>query len=206
MGRRTAAFLSEFTVHPGMVPSHISMHNEETHARAGSLRRLSLEELAAYAIQEKLIDAFETFDDRAVITQGDHRFVLPPRQATTFLIGMLRGRSWYVEDRPSEPPITTYPSAPPLSAKEPSTSKSSPPPLDTTLRSLLAFTYRVGIIEGYEPDDESRSVRIDIPSCSTSLSYAEAVSYLFDCIQHEMRTVRQRNTPGGIPSTRTNER
>ena len=172
-------------------------------ARAGSLRRLSLDELATYAIKEQLIDGVDAFDDRVVITQGDHRFVLPPKQASTFLIGMLRGRSWYVED---DPAVTSRAgTTSPLRSLSESDVSSDVRPIDSTLKSLLAFTREVGIIKGFEQDKESRSVRIDISVCSTDLSYLEAVNYLFDCIQHEMRTLNLRKTPGRSPSLWTNE-
>lgn len=189
------------------------MKYHDSHARAGSLRRLSIDELGAYAIQEELIDAFEAFDDRAIITQGDHRFILPPRQASTFLIGMLRGRSWYVDDpaapapdaKPIRRPAALRPSGRERDQESGAERSGGQPPLDMTLRSLLAFTREVGIIEGYDRDDEARTVRIDIAACSTNLSYTDAVDYLFDCIQEEMRTLKGRNTPGGSPSPRTNE-
>lgn len=180
------------------------MYDDDIPARAGFLRRLTLDELAAYAIKEQLIDAVQALDDRVVITQGDHRFVLPPKQASTFLVGMLRGRSWYVDD---DPPAASKAGRPfPLaSIGEKKEAAHELRPIDTTLQSLLAFTREVGIIQGYERDVEARTVRIDIPACSTSLSYVDAVHYLFDCIQHEMRTLKLRKTPGRSPSSWTNE-
>lgn len=171
------------------------MPQNDTHDRARSLRRLSVDELGAYALQEELIDAIETSKDRTVITQGDHRFVLHPRQATTFLIGMLRGRSWYADDPVAEPePAARGPAkATSIDPKERAESRSptraiDAPPLDLTLRALLAFTKEAGIIEDYHTDNEARAVRIDIAACSTHLTYVEAANYLFDCIQHEMRS------------------
>lgn len=187
------------------------MPQNDTHDRARSLRRLSVDELGAYALQEELIDAIETSKDQVVIIQGDHRFVLRTRQATTFLIGMLRGRSWFVDDPHSSPASRGLEHATSIDPKQRAEPRSptranDAPPQDVALRALLAFTKEAGIIEGFEGDEEARAVRIDIAACSTHLPYVEAVNYLFDCIEHEMRSsMKRRNAPGRSPSTLANE-
>lgn len=181
------------------------MHTEDTHVRARSLRRLSVDELGAYALQEKLIDAIEAFDDRVLITQGHHRFVLPPRQAVTFLIGMLRGRTWYAD--PPGPALAKTETGQFVHPRESrSLDAAERTSFRPTLESLLAFASEVGIIEGFGWDRDTHTVRIDISACSTQLSDADALHYLFDCVQHEMRLLRSlRNTPGGSPPTLANE-
>lgn len=191
------------------------MLHHDTHVRARSLRTLPLEELGRHALLHQLIDAFETFDDRVLITQGHNRFVLPHRQAVTFLIGLLQGRGWpgpaashsasrreLESDRAMGRWLDS--SAP---VPDPTTiDQLSPSALETTLRMLLTFTREVGIIEGYSFDEDVGSVRIEIKACSTELSYADAVAYLFDCIQFEMRSLKQlRNTPGRSPAPLANE-
>lgn len=150
---------------------------------AGHLAGLSLHRLGAYAIEEELIEGIEIRPDHVTIVQGENRFVLPPRQASTFLIGMLRGRSWFFEpeELPAEPPQTEV---------APIIEQAVDPSLESTVDSLLHFTTEAGILEGYEKDPATQSVRVDIPACSTRLSYTDALNFLLDCIQHELRARR----------------
>ena len=193
------------------------MFRHDTHARARSLRHIPLEELGRYALDQRLIDGFDFFDDRVVITQGHHTFSLPRQQAVTFLVGMLQGRTWSSLESLAHPGPTLgfspeRPGAVPsgvalagdLDAR--AIERLTPSALESTLQSLLTFTRNVGIIEGYDLDEAEGTVRIDISACSTRLPYADAVSYLFDCIQYEMRAIKQlRNTPGRSPSPLANE-
>lgn len=161
------------------------MTNEDDLPRSGRLARLSLRALAEYARREELIDNLDELGDHVVITQADNRFVLPKHQASTFLIGMLRGRSWFV-DEPEEPPRPA-----PQAAKAGPTSWGSQEDarrtLDQMLDSLLRFATETNIIEGYEKHESDRLVNIHISAVSTELSYADALNFLLDCIQYEFR-------------------
>lgn len=156
---------------------------------APSLGALSLDRLAEFAMEEELIDTFESFPDYAIIIQSDMRFVLPHRQACTFLIGMLRGRSWYLDDSEVAPPL------PEVDLQETEVqlfSDEAQGPrrhLESTLDALLTFTREVGIIEGYDKDADERTVRVDISACSMTMTFIDALGYLFDCAQHEMRSM-----------------
>lgn len=163
------------------------MYDQTAQTVIAPLATLSLDKLAEFAIEEKLIDRFELAGSDVTIFQADRRFRLPHRQASTFLIGMLRGRSWYVDDPRREnaqssaagihsEPVTA-------DAEQPATARS----IDATLEALLTFTKDVGIILGYRKDADSRSVHIDISACSSVFSYVDAVAYLFDCVQHQVR-------------------
>jgi len=160
-------------------------------ATASTLGALSLDRLAEFAIEEELIDSFELYPDYAIIVQSDMRFVLPHRQACTFLIGMLRGRSWYLDDHSlaSVSPKSGRPETDaPLFDEEGQGQRRN---LESTLDALLTFTREVGIIEGYDKVALDRTVRIDIPACSTTMSFIDALGYLFDCVQHEMRSLAE---------------
>lgn len=150
---------------------------------AGPPQRLSLHRLGAYAIEEAFIDGIEIRPEAVTIIQGEHRFVLPPKQASAFLFGMLRGRSWFLEA--TEPIEEQTPDSDAGEARGGGGSS-----LDATLDSLLEFTHEIGILVGYAKDESARTVRIDILACSTTLSYADALQYLLDCIEDELRTKR----------------
>ncbi|MEX2400046.1 MAG: hypothetical protein WD423_04690 [Rhodothermales bacterium] len=182
------------------------MKEEDEPKDTAYLSSLSLHKLGAYAMEEELIEGIEIRDDVVTIVQGDNRFVLPPKQAATFLVGMLRGRSWFIqpgdpEGRPAEP--GSDPSEPGEDPAEPGRDPehAADEPgggqgvhnqsLERTLDSLLAFAQDAGILDGYEKDAETQTVRIDIPACSTTLSYIDALGYLLDCIQYELRAYRE---------------
>ena len=150
-----------------------------------SLGTLSIHRLAEFAMEEELIDGFYFLSEEATITQGDRRFVLPHRQACTFLIGMLRGRSWYLDD-PSQGVHDSADDEPTPGDDHPAGTGRD---LESTLDALLTFTRDVGIIQGYEKDIDDRTVRIDISACSLSMSFADTLGYLLDCVQHEMRSM-----------------
>lgn len=137
-------------------------------------------------MDEELIDGIEIEEDRVSIVQGENRFVFPPKKASTFLIGMLRGRSWFTE---SDKPTRATEVGEKEDAAEPRRTAFRES-LEDALDSLLTFTKDVGILEDYEKHDETEAVRIDISACSTLLSYGDAVAYLLDCVQHELRTLR----------------
>lgn len=158
------------------------MKREDGPRRTGRLAKLSLRKLGAYAMEEELVEGIEIREDFVTIVQGDNRFVLPPSQASTFLIGMLRGRSWFVEEDPF-----AGPGDPPM---EPPFPGDIDLRLSDTLDSLLNFTKEVGILESFEKNEAEATVRLDIAACSTTLSFTDALSYLIDCIQHEMRSLR----------------
>lgn len=169
------------------------MFNDDKPAIVASLASLSLDKLAQFAVEEALIDRFEVAGSDTTIIQGDQQFRLPHRQASTFLIGMLRGRSWYVDDPcgnvstsdQSTDPIDDSPIGSPPEASEEGRS------LAATLDGLLTFAQNTGIIREYRKDPDDRTVQIDIAACSSVFTYVEAVSYLFDCVQHEVRTTTE---------------
>lgn len=167
-----------------------SMYDQTEQAINVPLAMLSLDNLAEFAIAEKLIDRFDVTGDHATFLQGEQRFRLPARQASTFLIGMLRGRSWYIDDSQTESP--KHSSAVPKLSLTPSETQPHEPgasrSIEATLDTLLTFTNDVGIILGYEKDAGRRLVKIDIPACSSVFSYVDAVGYLIDCLQHEVRS------------------
>ena len=171
------------------------MQDNDQIAVAATLGALSIPRLAEFAMEEELIDRFDFVSDEATITQGERRFVLPHRQACTFLIGMLRGRSWYLDDSDLQEIIQEESQAEVLDPAETLTIDftGSRRNLETTLDALLTFTREVGIINGFEKADDDRHVRIDIPACSIVMSYADALGYLFDCVQHEMRSMTEMN-------------
>lgn len=139
-------------------------------------------------MEEKLIEGIEIQEDRVTIVQGENRFVLPPEQATTFLIGMLQGRSWFIEpEEPATPELLAEEEEVPA-VRDPSTSFHES--LEGALDSLLTFTKEVGIVEDFEKHAQSETVSIDIRACSTTLSYGDALGYLLDCVQDELRTLR----------------
>ncbi len=158
---------------------------DEPHDNRGHLERLSLHRLGVFAMEEKLIEGLEIYEDHVTIIQDENRFLLPSNQASTFLIGMLRGRSWFIED---DEPFETRPASTEGSMDVPD--ERIDPLLQSTLNSLLELTKKVGILQGYEKDEQTHTVRIDIPACSTILPYGDALGYLIDCIQHELRTSR----------------
>jgi hypothetical protein len=166
------------------------MREKDDPRDAGPLARLSLQRLGAYAIEEAFIDGIEIRPEHVTIIQGDHRFVLPPKQASAFLFGMLRGRSWFLE---ASEPIEGHTTDPDTEAA----GGGAGPSLVATLDSLLEFTKEIGILKSYEKDANARSVRIDISACSTTLSYTDTLHYLLDCIQDELRALRggKRGTP-----------
>lgn len=161
------------------------MKNKDASREAGPLAELSLHRLGAYAIEEELIEGIEIRPDHVTIMQGENRFMLHPKQASTFLIGMLRGRSWFFEQ---EDPFETQ--ASPATAADKKATRPADRSLATTLDSLLEFSKEAGILEGFEKDEQNQSVRVDISACSTTLSYTDALGYLLDCIQHELRSLR----------------
>ncbi len=166
------------------------------------LTTLSLDKLAEFAIEEELIDRFEVGGNDVTIVQGDLQFRLPHRQASTFLIGMLRGRSWYVDDSSrgdaADPEKVAKPGDASASVEE--TEPAAGRSIEATLEALLTFTKDTGIIKGYRKEPRDRIVQIDIPACSSVFSYVDAVSYLFDCVQHEVRITTERAKPGTGPS------
>lgn len=167
------------------------MRKEEEPRESGYLTRLSLQKLGAYAIQEELIEGIEIREDRVVIVQGDNRFVLPPDRASTFLVGMLRGRSWFLDP---EEPLTIHAPEEPAPYRGGVQGHGSKTPtsdidytVERTLDSLLSFAMEAGIIDGYEKDAAAQTVKIEVPACSTTLSYPDTLAYLLDCIQYELR-------------------
>lgn len=165
--------------------NEFTMREENDERDPAFLARLSLHRLGGYAIEEELIDGIEIEEHRVTIIQGENRSVFPPKQASTFLLGMLRGRSWFAE--PAEPPVEAVKAEEEAEAPRSIAFREL---LDDALDSLLAFTKEVSILEDYEKDEDAETVRIDISACSTTLSYGDAMAYLLDCIQHELRALR----------------
>lgn len=168
------------------------MYDQTEQAIMAPLGTLSLDKLAELAIAEKLIDRFDVAGNRATILQRDKRFSLQSRQASTFLIGMLRGRSWY-----KDPQVESATHSPTLSALAPTSAAieseegGSTRSIEATLDALLTVTKDIGVILGYEKNAGNRIVQIDIPACSSVFSYVDAVGYLFDCVQHEVRSTTE---------------
>lgn len=175
--------------------------------RSSNVRGLSLEKLVAFATEEQLVDDVRVEGEQVVIRQGNDVFRIPRRLAATFLVGMLRGRSWFLEDdaeelaaeAAGEEPEADAPDDTPDEAAE----EEQPDEVEgedegeavgivRTLDALLAFTIDVGLILSYEKHPERREVLIQIPACEASLSYADAVNFLFDCVQDHLQIGRGR--------------
>jgi hypothetical protein len=163
--------------------------------RVRNLESLPLDQLIAFAIGEAMIDGFERTAEEIVLIQGTRQFRLPHQRAALFLVGMLRGRAWYVEDDEAGSAMPTVGLPAEAGGRdEPDRWRrlATGHSIETTLDALLAFTSATGLIEGFEKDARSRAVRIQIPACTSTLSYTDAVAYLFDCVEEHVRAERGR--------------
>lgn len=155
------------------------------------LAAMPLDRLAEFAIEEKLIDRIDLAGAYVTIVQGETQFRFPDLHASTFLMGMLRGRSWYIDQPDGDDTIDW------TSLAEHSPPVTIAPPEDTvghrsieaTLQALLTMTKDIGIIADYRTNACDRTVTVDISACSSTFAYVEALAYLFDCVQHEIRSI-----------------
>ncbi len=167
-----------------------------------SPERFPLDRLIAFAMREMLIDGVEEHGSEVVLLQGARRVRLSHRQASVFLVGMLRGRSWYAgalmesEDAPAETDADegspgAQPEASPAEASPAEAAPSEDRGTEAILDALLAYAREAGLIEHFDKNARAAEVTLWITACKSTMPFGEAVTYLFDCVQDHVRAGRR---------------
>lgn len=178
-----------------------------------STRDLSVGELLDQLLADSLIDACHITGDNVTIVQGTKRHSFPYGQARTFLMGMLRGRSWNLK---ASEPEGDY-GLPPLRAiekrreeaiaalagtdtdvtetySEPqrpaSASRQYVRALGSALDELLVMAVDMDLIESSSINEVDQTVTIVLSACQTQMQYDEAVVFVTECILYKLNAMR----------------
>lgn len=149
-----------------------------------ALRNESIGNILERLLADRLIDACHMTIDYVTIVQGTKRYSFALRKARTFLLGMLRGRSWNPE-RPSDAStrdVSTLRAVDTMRAIEVSGTE----PFEPALDGLLHIATYMRIIEGHERDPGAGSVTISLSACETEMRENEAIAFLAECILHKL--------------------
>ena len=162
-----------------------------------SLDDHSLDTLISMALAESLVENVRIEGDRIILSQRKEDFQLGRSQARIFLIGMLRGRSWYqtleqeVPHAARDESLAERIEEGPVDRQNPQKSnKGYFRGVSSMLNALLSYTKAEGWILDYRRDDAAQTVEIDLTACSISLNFEEAVVYLTGCIQDHVLKYR----------------
>lgn len=180
-----------------------------------SSRNLSVGDLLDQLLADSLIDACHITGDFVTIVQGTKRHSFPYRQARTFLVGMLRGRSWNlkgdegahdrairtmraVENRTDESgtqipaPAATQGLRQEATAGERTAASFGTPVrlIGPALDELLAMAVDMELIEGSSKDHTGNTVTIVLSVCQTQMQFDEAVVFLTECILYKLNAMR----------------
>ena len=164
-------------------------------------RDQSVGEILDQLLSDELIDACHITGEHVTIVQGTKRHTFPYQQARTFLMGMLRGRSWNLNPRPE----AEEPGVSPLRAIDKKREASSVRTenasgsisvtqygsLEPALDELLEMSREMELIEGHEKDMEGRIVTIILSACQTKMSFEEAITFLAECVLYKLNTLRE---------------
>lgn len=135
-----------------------------------SSRRLSVGEIAEQLLRDGLIDVCELRKEHVVLLQDGKRHTFSYRDAHTFMLGIVRGRSWT-----------------PLLAADPRRLHAVLDDLADTARSL-------DLIRRFENIGDGQ-VRITLSACQAELPDEEAVAFLADCILHRFKSMEDDARP-----------
>lgn len=139
---------------------------------------VSLGRLIELALEDLLIEACYLDDDYLVVVLGGTCFSFSYPDARTFLIGVLRGRSWYCDRQPEQLPTRVR-------------LTEQPWPQEATLDDLLSYANMLGLIEDYTRHPAVGSVTIRSATFTCTMTYAEAIDFLADGIQEELLRINR---------------
>lgn len=181
-------------------------------------RDLSVGELLDQLLADSLIDACHITGDTVTIVQGTKRHNFPYAQARTFLLGMLRGRSWNLNPNQNDGDEAKSPlravekerenaeaTADPFSSDAPASAASDAPAsaasqhgagaklarsLAPALDELLSMAEELELIEGHDKNTADQWVMIHLSACQTQMQFDEAVVFLSECILYKLTSLK----------------
>lgn len=164
-------------------------------------RDQSVGEILDQLLSDELIDACHITAAHVTIVQGSTRHTFPYQQARTFLMGMLRGRSWNLNPRHEGEELGASPRRALEKARKTSfagkergsgsKSPSMPGSIEAPLDELLDMSREMELIEGYEKDRESNFVTIILSACQAKMSFEEAITFLAECVLYKLNVIRE---------------
>ncbi|MEX0601119.1 MAG: hypothetical protein WD021_07960 [Rhodothermales bacterium] len=156
-------------------------------------QHVSVGDIIDRLLEKSLIDACHMTREYVTVVQGTKRHSISYKKARTFLMSLLRGRSWEQNASTSAEaelmPLRAVSAARGLRTE---TDRTADPALDE----LLRVAAEMHLIKEYARDAETRSVAIELAACRIEMREAEAVAYLAECILHELNLLRSGH--GGI--------
>ncbi len=181
-----------------------------------STRDLSVGDLLDQLLADDLIDACHITGDFVTIVQGTKRHRFPYGQARTFLMGMLRGRSWNLKADETDPErgflrqrgvqrrsddVRAVLKAVAEENRDPNhrLDIEDPPPapnrflqsITPALDELLGMAVNMELIESSSKAASGRMVTISLSACQTKMRIDEAVVFLTECILHKLSAMRE---------------
>ena len=153
----------------------------------------SVGEILDQLLSDELIDACHITGDHVTIIQGPKRHVFPYQQARTFLMGMLRGRSWNLNPSGHEQPFSHLRAVDKNRESEPEKQRLSYglPGIEPALDELLEIAKNMELIEGFEKSAGERNITVILSACQTQMSYEEAITFLAECVLYKLNALRE---------------
>ena len=153
----------------------------------------SVGEILDQLLTDELIDACHITGDHVTIIQGTKRHVFPYQQARTFLMGMLRGRSWNLNPSNQEQPFSHLRAID--KNREADTEKRrlsyGSRGVEPALDELLEMAREMELIEGFEKSADEHTVTVILSACQTQMSYEEAITFLAECVLYKLNSLRE---------------